>query len=343
MISVLIYIVLIILSFIFRTSKLLSVVILIFMWVLWGWNYDNGDYVAYKTLYENALFDVGYYEVGYKLLMQVAQINGLDFQQFQILISLIVILLWGRFAFLLSYTPALFLVCVSLFFFPLDYVLLRNTLAFSIVLQGFYCVFAKRKLALVKYFVFVLCASTIHSTSLFYLLFLIIFKKGFFKSHGILLAVIVFSILLILPLSSHILSFLSVFAEDRGEIYGSSYPIFVMYSFFQVINVFFIYLFYSCSVGNKIYVHEFRTLYMMNLLLLFLIVLYFVLPISIRIFRNVAFVNMLYLLNLNQRIHLKFVLKLLIILMPFFLVCEFIIPVWDYTMFSLINFNLLLK
>lgn len=340
-VSILIAVFLIANSFIFKKSKFLAIALLGLMWLLWGWNYSNGDYEAYKTLYNNALILEGNYEVGYKLLMIIARLLNLEFQQFIIVISLIVVILWGRFILKCSNVPALYVSCIFLVFFPLDYVLVRNTLAFSIVLQGLCAVIKQNKHSLIKYLLFVLLASSIHFSTFFYLTLIPVLwtKKINFKALYCLLVLILIPSILIS--SNYILPLLSSVAENRGEIYQASLITFIIYSCYQLINTFFIYLFYITSQKKSVCINEFKIIYGINIMLLLLLILYMILPISIRIFRNIVMLNIAYMLNLVCKVKYPSYLIAIICIILLILIRNFILPVWDDTIYSLFQYNLI--
>lgn len=133
-------------SFFFKQSKLLLVILFVFMWVLFGWNYSNADLPMYKNLYSIPIEEFVFFkfEGGYSFLMFCCKSLGMSFQQFLIVTSGIVLLLVFRFFYTFSYLPAFLTVCFFWSFFPLEYVIFRNFIAFAIVLQGFICVLKKK-------------------------------------------------------------------------------------------------------------------------------------------------------------------------------------------------------
>lgn len=329
-------------------NKFVSLLFCLFMWLLFGWNYMNGDYEAYETYYNTSLYLIGsdsiIYEVGYKYLMIISNLVGLSFQNFYITISLIIILLFYRFFIRFSEIPGLFLFSYFWFFFPADYVFLRNTLAFVIVLQGFYCVFFNTNHKYLKYFLFVTIAVTIHSSSLFYYLMYLAFipkRLSIFKT----LLFVILGVILFNFLYSHFKTlFFSFNQGDRFDIYYSSLGVFVVNSIFQIMNVFFIYIFYSAK-KNKNNNNIDIMIYNINVVLLFLIIFYFSLGIFVRIFRYIAIINIAYMLNLlfsyksYKRDNIIQYFTFFIVYLFSFL--RFIIPYWDNTIHSLFRYNLI--
>ena len=100
-------------SFFYKKSKGLFVLIFIFLWILFGFNYSNADYFMYNNLYDVPInqFVFFKFEGGYSFLMHCSKIIGLNFQQFLITISAIVLLLVYRFFYFFSKFPAFSIIC----------------------------------------------------------------------------------------------------------------------------------------------------------------------------------------------------------------------------------------
>ena len=128
-----------IISFFYQKSRVLFGMMFFFMWVLFAFNYSNADYNMYERFYDVPINKKVFLktEGGYSFLMFLGEIIGLNFQGFLIVVSAITLFLLFRFFFIFSKFPALALICFFWFFFPLQYVILRNFLSFVIVLQGF--------------------------------------------------------------------------------------------------------------------------------------------------------------------------------------------------------------
>lgn len=339
--SVLLTFFFIFLSFFRKKSKFLTVIILFYIWLLWGWNYWNGDYEAYERKYNFFLTNVldSNYEIGYSALMILSNQFGLDFQQFFQVVSLLIIICWGRFILFFSKTPALYSIILLFVFFPLDYVLLRNTLAFSIVLQGLLSIMKNAKYKYIKYILCVLLASTIHSSALFYLSLIIAFKfKRINKLHVVF--GVIFTLLIAILYKGILLNYLGDNSEGRAVAYSHTIMAFLYFSVIQILNYIIIHVCYKRM--NNLEGGIYNMFIRVNLILLFLIVLYFVLSITVRLFRNIAIVNTLLMLNICScyfKNIIKYKILLLLYIITLFLM--FILPVIDDTLLSLYKYNLL--
>lgn len=306
-------------------------------------NYDNGDYIAYEKMYNNVFWDGidSAYEIGYKLSMLVGRIVGLDYQTFYAVVVLIPCVLINRFILKFSRRPFLCLVLFSVIYLPLDYVLLRNFISFSLVLLGLEKVFENKKYAIGKFIFCTIIASTFHVSSFFYLIFIIGFLKCNLKiSHVILLILISFPCFVFVSQKMVIEE-----ATSRVEDYSVSFVYFVFLSLIQIINLIVVESF--CRYKRLCLGAWDRNDYFilnMNILLLFLILPYWSVGIFVRVFRHVSIINVFYFLNIlsfpikNAYKYLMLVF-LFVIYMLYFI--SFYIPTLDETLLSLFNYNIL--
>lgn len=351
--SILITVVLCVLAYFNKKSKVVFILFLLFIWLLFGWNYWNGDYESYERFYNTytLIDDIGSnnYEIGYKYLSILGHTIGLTFQEYFISISFIILLLWARFILKFSEVPALFILCFFIAFLPLDYVLLRNFLAFSIVIQGFVPIFFNTKYKYQKYIICVLIAFTIHSSSLFYLIMLLAFRE---KNLDIkLIAVLVVGGLLFIMLFDQYISVILSQTENRDEMYTSSPILFVLFSSYQILNTIFIYHFYKKQIKydeteTENILNTNTIILNINILLLLLIIPYLRFGIAIRLFRNIAMVNIMYITNMlygNNRVRRNVLNTILLIVYICFFFINFILPVFDDTIGALYTYNLLFK
>lgn len=289
------------LSLILKKSKVVACFVFGLMWVLFGWNYWNGDYDMYEAMYENQyelLIDVFKYEGGYDVLMLISNLWGFNFQEFLIIISAFILLSLFRFLLVFSKFPPI----VALFFmfalFPLQYVLLRNFLAFAIVLHGMISLLKDAKYKYIKYVLAVLIACTIHISSFFYLLFLPAFFKKKIAPKNIYILVALTLILFILSLNL-ISAIIDLSPKERNLVYDTGFFQFLLYSLIQIANLYFIshFLHKKDDPNSSDFDIMNKNILYVNILMLFLIVLYFKTGIFIRILINVSFINMVFITN----------------------------------------------
>lgn len=332
-------------SLIRKESYLIALLWGILLWMLWGWNYQNGDFEAYEILYENVVIDWenDKYELGYKLLMLFFRTIGFDFQQFYILLSFFIIFLWVRFFLFFSNYPS-FCFCIFFWvFFPLDYVLLRNTLAFAIILQGIKGIICPPYKII--YFIFlVLLATSIHVSSFFYLLFLcacceyrLNLKKYLFLS--------LLGACLVLICIPFIVSSIGVITDgNRSEQYASSFGVFIVNSIIQIVNVSICYFFYKQDVSYSLHAICYRNFILnINIVLLFLIIFYAFMGIFVRIFHCVSIINMLYMVNviflLKRYSYVSYMNCMILFLLYMISFLRFYLFYFDDTIGALFKYN----
>lgn len=330
----------------FKKSKILFASLFVLMWVLFGWNYFNADYPMYKNMYSIPTSELDFfsYEGGYKFLIFCCKSIGLNFHQFYVLVSALLLLLVFRFFYIFSCLPAFLTVCFFWFFFPLQFVLLRNFLAFSIILQGLIPVFRNENYSKIKYVFFVLLASTIHISSLFYLVFLIGFRTSEIKIKTISLWVL--GVLLVLFLShNYIFSFLSLIHEEKTLFYRTSLTLFLAYSFIQILNLFVINYFLKLDnrLGEEENARANTIVLNINILMLFLIPVYYEMAVFVRILLNFSIVNIVFITNKSFIADNKVFPKILFLAYLFFWFFGFIYFVRETTIVPLFFKNLLFR
>ena len=182
----LIYIILIIAGIINKKSHFLFIITFLFAWILIAGNYQNADYGQYVQRYgwgKDILVDFGF-----SFLCQFFLNFGFEYQGFKAVVSFICLLMIFRSINKLSpyssFGAALFL----LFPFVIDVTQFRNFIAYSIVFYAIPFLFHEGRNNVIKYVIIVLLASSIHATSLFYLLF--VFSKIKLNKYHVITCVI---------------------------------------------------------------------------------------------------------------------------------------------------------
>nr|WP_279289313.1 EpsG family protein [Clostridium algidicarnis] len=149
--------------------------LLTLMWVLYGWNTGNADYMNYNvSYYQSAVCAINYsQEVGFQLLCKLFYNFNLEYNQFLIIISIIGLALIT--STIKKYTKNIAFVLAMYFMFPfmLDVVQVRNFMAMAIIVFALRFLIEKKKWGKAKYIILVVIASTFHYTAFFYLLFLL--------------------------------------------------------------------------------------------------------------------------------------------------------------------------
>lgn len=156
-------------------QQLFSIIILIFMWIIFAGNTSNPDYNNFEHIYNKitigGLESYSGVEIGFSIIMKLSGIFGFSYQQFLIILSTVFLILLLKFIFYFSKSPALVLLIYIFFPFFLDIVQIRNSLAYIIVLNGIIYLYNKKN---ISYILIILLASLFHTTALFNLIFLLI-------------------------------------------------------------------------------------------------------------------------------------------------------------------------
>lgn len=114
-IDIFITILLFVFSLIYPKSKKIAAIFFIFMWLLWGFNTFNGDYVAYEDTFLSPDFSKSP-EFGYLLLNVVVGRFTSSYQVFLALMSLCILFVMYRISSKYSPYPALFALIYFLIF-----------------------------------------------------------------------------------------------------------------------------------------------------------------------------------------------------------------------------------
>ncbi|VVO86685.1 hypothetical protein PS850_02134 [Pseudomonas fluorescens] len=334
-------------------SKLLSIVlafpVFLVMWILYGWNYWNGDRSVYESYYtaRDTLASWGG-EVGYGSLNVIASQSGLSFQSFQILISLLTLYLVFRYVIKRAVSPLASLILYLVCFFSLDFVLMRNFLSFAIILQGVVTLFEAKPYCKVKYALIVLFATTVHQSSLFFMIFLFMPLNRVvpLRSFCFVYLMFVFSYVLMrlnVPLPVSVANHFSYYNTTLKSSFANviAHVISMVLMTFVVLAERKSLCRVECASGRD---KELAFILNLNLFSLFFLVLYFESEIFIRLFRTVLFFNVLHCVNslfLPRRTYSFLICYILIF--SSYLMFFFLFPVAQFSLFPLLKNNLLLN
>jgi len=187
--------ILIFFSLIKKKSALLSLLLFIALWILFGFNTGNADYYAYELQFNGTIKPP---DIGFEFLLVFFNLIGFTYQQFLITISLICYVI--IFTSIKKYTENLSYVMALYFIYPFifDVVQIRSFIALTILLYGLQYLFTNNKKDIFKYIFFVLVASSIHFAFLFYLVLILVkFFPSWKKMLVIFSAFVILAILVI--------------------------------------------------------------------------------------------------------------------------------------------------
>ncbi|MCX7127044.1 EpsG family protein [Aeromonas sp.] len=327
------------LGMIWGDSKALCKIISLSLWLLYAFNFYNGDYDAYEAYYNTRVLSDWGIEIGFGFLMYTSKALGLTYSMFQVIIATISVFLIYRFSMKISKKPALLLSLYALTYFPLDYVLMRNFLAFAIFLNFFLprlMDLSESNNVLIP--MKILICTLFHQTSVFFIIFVLANKRKFLRFVDFIIAFIVL-IFLYIVFRYVVISF--GFFSDRLHLYDGNTNMFLVTILAYVINFSVVYFFcyiYRGGEDNRVV----NFLVNINILLFFMLIPSFDLPILNRIGKYASFINVALMLNIYARgLRLRWFGLAIIFTYCLLVYFVFIFPVNEYTVSPMLNFNYL--
>lgn len=187
-----------------KHSKILTILLISFLWILFWGNYQNPDYNNYLRNYNwiafsgDTIFNSIGSEFGFRFLMKIVSYCKVNYTVFVVIISFIGFLL--IYSTVIKFTRNTNYVFVFYFFTPffLDVVQVRNFLAMSIMIFSIRYLFIEQKKGKIMYILAILLATTIHYSSILYLPMIFISKTNKKKMIKLIVAVSVLGSIIIL-------------------------------------------------------------------------------------------------------------------------------------------------
>ncbi|MBN1777966.1 MAG: EpsG family protein [Clostridiales bacterium] len=179
---------------------------LLFMWVLFGFNLQSPDRASYEFMYGNLYLDSYYslYEPGFTVLMDICLRLGLSFQGFQVVLAtLYVLLIYAsirKYTKYTSYVLALFIIAPFLWYISG----IRVALAAAIVIFSFQYLLLGGKKNTFYFCLGIVVSVLFHYSSCLYLLFLLGRKRDF-KKRKILVILFLVTVLSVIILRTNML------------------------------------------------------------------------------------------------------------------------------------------
>lgn len=176
------------------------------IWVIMGGNNYNPDYTTYSYAYNNPDLSL-FSNPGWEYMMNIGRTLGLDYNAFLcIIISIsLILIIYSTLKVTKNYSIVLFM--YMFVFMIIDTIQIRNFFSVSIVLFGLSHFINDKKLGITKYIVSILIASTLHITSLYFLIILF-FDKRIFKLNKLFITSVLTLIFLF-----------QIFPKFRGKLY----------------------------------------------------------------------------------------------------------------------------
>lgn len=330
-----------------QLSIFLAFFVFLGLWVLYGWNYWNGDREIYELYYSRETVEGWGGELGYGYLNLWAHQAGFSFQSFQIFTSFVTLLLLFRYVVKRTLSPLLSLFIYAFCFFALDYVLVRNFLAFTILLQAFIVLFEGKPFSRLKYALLLALATTVHQSSFVFIVFMImpmnrVFPLSRFFAIWICFLATYFVLRATVPLPESLASHFDYYgASLKSSLFNAAVHISSVLAMIVVVIFERKSVFRVSSGGERD--RELFFVLNINLLSLFFIVLYFESEIFIRLLRTILFLNIMHCVSsLFLRRQTSLFLFLYIFFFGAYLVLFFLLPVADLSVIPLFQNNLLL-
>jgi hypothetical protein len=308
-------------------------ILFMFAWVLYGGNLWNGDREAYELYYARDDISQWGVEILYGYINIYFHKAGVTFQVFQIFISFITILITSIY---FRKTSVLLGVSFLLYFFlmfPLDYVLMRTSLAYAIVLNAFNVLAQGRKY---RYIGLIFIATLIHQSAILFLIFLLANDGSKLKN---IYNYVIYSVLLIfltLALSNY-----NLFAAKLVEhfsYYQTTWKTIVSSIIYHSFSIFLVIANfkkkrecnkYDCFIRN------------VNVVSMLIFCLYFQADIFVRVFRLLVFINVVYFVqNIFKDRKISIYTCVYIPFFSLYLFYYYVYPTLQYSLYPLIKSNI---
>ncbi|MFC0229270.1 EpsG family protein [Serratia aquatilis] len=257
--------------------------------VLYGGNYWNGDRDAYELYYQRDSIAPWGIELLYGYLNIFFHSMGVPFQTFQVIVAFFTIFLTSIYLKKVSLYFSISFFAYFLLMFPLDYVLMRTSLAYAIVLNAFLLLYDNKK---IQFSILIVIATLIHQSAFIFLIFVVnnknhenikVCKYTFYATFLIII--------------SQLLTHYGLLAEkivNHFSYYQTTWKTIVGSLFFHILSVYLI-VFDEKNRSNQVKYQKF--IRNINIISLLLLCLYFQADIFVRVFRLLVFINIVYLLQ----------------------------------------------
>lgn len=331
-------------------ERLLSLVLVLpvflLLLLLFGGNYWNGDRDAYELYYERETLASWGIEFGYGYLNLVSKNIGLEYQVFQVIVSVITIALYLRYFIKSSYAPFASFLLYALVFFPLDYVLMRQSLAFAIALQAFLVFLNGSSNARVRFIILILLAASIHQSVFLFLIFCFM-PLGKVVSLGRFLPIFIIVVFLYIFLRFN--APLPSFVQSHFDLYSISLKSAFSNVIFHILSVALVFLSVLIEKPEalKIYANAGRNkelvfILNLNLFSCFWLIFYFEAEIFVRLLRCLVFFNIFFAISsLSLRLKSTFLNAFAVAMWSLYLVGYFLLPVLDMSVVPLFDKNVI--
>ncbi|HCC5837458.1 EpsG family protein [Citrobacter farmeri] len=309
------------------------IILFVFAWALYGGNVWNGDREAYELYYARDGISSWGIEIIYGYINIFFYRANVSFQSFQIIVSFLTIVATSVYLRKTSVFLGVSFLLYFLLMFPLDYVLMRTSLAYAIVLNAFVALSRGERF---NYVILIVTATLIHQSALLFLVFLLANDGSKIKYTN---RYIFYSILL--TIVSLALSNYNMFAAkivEHFSYYQTTWKTILSSIVYHLISIFLMVSNFNWKRQNNRYDCFIRNL---NVVSLLLFCLYFQADIFVRVFRLLVFINVIYLVQDMLKYKKATIYSLIYVpLYSLYLIYYYIYPTLEYSLFPLIKANM---
>ncbi|MGY3961339.1 EpsG family protein [Aeromonas popoffii] len=308
-------------------DKYIFILLFLTAWCLYGGNRWNGDRDAYELYYVRDSIVPWGVEILYGYMNILSHKLDLSFQSFQIIISFITIVLVCIYFNKMYQYPGIAILLYLLLMFPLDYVLMRTSLSYAIVLNAFVFLFRDKRGV---YFSLVVIAALIHQSAALFLIFLLVKRGGAINKAPVYIMATLFFAIFIQGVFYY--GYIPQKIIAHLSYYEITWKTTVSCIFFHALSVFLINLDFKGRRGGRYDVFILNA----NIVSLLIMVLYFQSDIFVRVFRLLVFINIVYLFQRILVTKKTTIYALIyIVFYSFYLFIYYVYPVIDYTLVPL--------
>lgn len=307
-------------------------VFFIFSWVLYGGNVWSGDREAYELYYARDGISPWGVEILYGYINIFFYNSGISFQKFQVFISFLTLTITSIYLKKTSVFLGVSFLFYFILMFPLDYVLMRTSLSYAIVLNAFIALSQGKRF---HYVILIFVATLIHQSALLFMVFLLANDGSKLKNTY---NYIIYSILLtIISLALSNYNFFAAKIVEHFSYYQTTWKTILSSIVYHSFSIYLIVKNFNRKGPVNTYDAFIRNL---NVVSLLLFCFYFQADIFVRIFRLLVFINIIYLVQ-GMFINKKTTIYSLVYVPVYsiYLIYYYIYPTLEYSLYPLLKEN----
>nr|AHF46350.1 Wzy [Plesiomonas shigelloides] len=272
-----------------KIDVFLSVFVFFAAWIFYALNTWNGDRDAYELYYMRDGISAWRGEIIYGYMNIFFNKLGVGFQAFQAIVASLTLLITWLYFRKVSYYLSISFILYLILMLPLDYVLMRTTLAYSIVIYGLYLKFYKHAYL---YVLFIIVATLIHQSAFFFI--------GDANKIGVQSFRLIFLLLFSTIIASFMLyklDFVPLSIQEHIAYYRTNYKTSVFNVCLHLASTLIMYLNYNYLKNTNRCGRYDDFILSINCVSMLLLATYIYADIFVRLFRLICFINLIYLVQ----------------------------------------------